>query len=381
MILVKSIFYAHEKGKDDKMDKIYSVWLHKLGINEYIKLKMLHDFKTFQSVYNASEKQYQKYKLSEKQLEKIYHSKNNLEEIEKLIEKCQTLGVQILDLLDEDYPSELKQIPDPPLVLFAMGNTSYLNHPSIAVVGARKCSEYGFNITKRLARELAEMGLAVTSGMATGIDEAAHKGALEQGITIAVLGTGIDICYPQSNYQIYRQIAQKGCIITEFPIGTPPLPYQFPKRNRIISGISIGVLVTEAQEKSGSLITADLGLQYNKDIYAVPGNVESRFSIGTNKLIQQGAKLIINTKDILDELPMHVRMKINNNKTKCYDKKNIELAQQESIVYDYVSRQPKYFNEIYSELELSYEMINTTLVKLELKGLIRRLPGERYVRV
>ncbi len=363
------------------MNKIYSVWLHKLGIKEYIKLKMLHDFKTYKAVYDAQQKQYQMYGLNEKQLEKIYSSKNNLDEIQKLIKKCEALGVHILDLFDEDYPNELKQIPDPPLALFAMGNISYLNHPSIAIVGARKCSEYGFNITKRIAKELAEAGIAVISGMATGIDEAAHKGALEQGITIAVLGTGIDICYPRTNYPIYRKIAEKGCIISEYPIGTPPLPFQFPKRNRIISGISIGVLVTEAEEKSGSLITADLALQYNKDIYAVPGNVESRFSIGTNKLIQQGAKLVINTEDIIDDLPMHVIMKINNNKIICYDKKNIELAQQESIVYDYVSWQPKYFSEIYSELKLSYEMINTALVKLELKGLIRRLPGERYVRV
>lgn len=363
------------------MNKIYSVWLHKLGIKEYIKLKMVYDFKSYKGIFDAPQKEYQKYSLNESELEKIVLSKNNLEEIQNLIEICKTSGIKILDLFDEDYPDLLREIPDPPLVLFARGNTSYLNQPSVAVVGARKCSEYGFNLTRRLARELAEMGIVIVSGMAAGIDEAAHKGALEKGTTIAVLGTGLDICYPSSNYSIYKKIPENGCMITEYPLGTPPLPFHFPRRNRIICGMSIGVLVTEAKEKSGSLITANLGLQYNRDIYAVPGNIDSPLSTGTNKLIQQGAKLVLNAKDIIDELPMYITMKINNDKRIFDDKKNIELAQQESIVYDYVSWQPKYFSEIYNEVKLSYDVINIALVKLELMGLIRRLPGERYVRV
>lgn len=363
------------------MNKKYSMWLHKLSLPEYIKIKMLEHFGSFKDIYDASASQYKQLGINDKQLLKMEQSKETLEELSKMIQVYEDQKIHIVDILGENYPCYLKQIPDPPILLFVKGNLRDLNRPAIGVVGARKCSEYGFDITYKLAQELAEQGVLVISGMAYGIDEAAHKGALKTGQTIAVMGTGLNICYPSQNREIYRLIPQNGCLVSEYFLDTLPLPFQFPRRNRIISGMAMGILVVEADVKSGSLITANLGLEYNREIFAIPGNINSQLSSGTNELIKNGAKCVTEIKDILEEFPGYIQDLMYSYKKNTLENNDCELAQDESIVYAYLGQSPIDLNELFENTKLPYEIVYPSLIKLEIKGLIKRLPGERYVRV
>ncbi|MHC1747387.1 MAG: DNA-processing protein DprA [Cellulosilyticaceae bacterium] len=363
------------------MDKIYSLWFHKLSIPEHTKNSMYEFFKEYKYIYEASESCYRSLGLTKNQIENIMNSKNKLDTIKCMINTLHERGIDLVDQGDKDYPYYLRQIPDSPTVLFTIGDTQYLNKPMVGIVGSRKCSEYGFECAKRLARDLASCGICVVSGMALGIDEAAHKGAIETGSTVAVLGTGIDICYPPSNYTLYKNIPNKGCIVSEYFPGTPGLPHQFPKRNRIISGMSLGIIVVEAALKSGSLITANLALEQNREVFAVPGNITSGLSIGTNNLIKNGAKLVMEAQDVLDEVDGY-GFDFNKNsvqlKLKEYDKL---LAKDEIIVYDCLSWQPIGVDEIATKLSWQIGALNTLLIKLQIKGLVQRLPGNRYMRV
>ncbi|MEG2775983.1 MAG: DNA-processing protein DprA [Cellulosilyticaceae bacterium] len=308
-------------------------------------------------------------------------SKWKIDKLKEELAQIYTQDIQVIDINDSIYPENLKRIDSPPLVIFARGDSSCFERPSIAIVGARKCSEYGFAVAKRLGRELAEKGIVVVSGMALGIDEAAHRGALEAGETIAVLGTGINVCYPKQNYELYKKIPLKGCMLSEYLPQTTAMPFQFPMRNRLISGMSIGTIIVEAAERSGSLITADLALEQNKLVFAVPGNVSSKLSRGTNNLIQQGAKLVMDAKDILDELPVSIQIKLDKINKNLGEVDCNLLDKVEIMVYDCLSWQPKEINELITNARLSSETINIILLKLEIKGLIQRLPGNRYVRI
>lgn len=363
------------------MKKIYSIWFHCLGISNQVKFKLYDRFKSFEDIFKLSSMAYQALGLNDMQIEKIITSKWHIEDLKHQLMQMYEQGIQVIDITEEFYPKSLRDIDSPPVVLFARGNIATLNKPSIAIVGARKCSEYGFTIAKKLGKELAQRGIVIVSGMALGIDEAAHRGALETGETVAVLGTGVNVCYPKQNYELYKKIPIKGCMLSEYLPQTKVMPFQFPQRNRIISGMSIGTILVEAAERSGSLITADLALEQNKLVFAVPGNVSSKLSMGTNYLIQQGAKLVIDTTDILDELPEYIKKELDK------DYKNLTkvdcnlLDKVEIMVYDCLSWQPKARNELITNASLSNETINTILLKLEIKGLIQRLPGNRYMRI
>ena len=363
------------------MDKLYGIWLHKISIPEYIKIKMLNYFGSYQSIYKAADKEYNHFGLKEGQIDRMRQSKANVEPLLKELQSCKEQQIHVVDILEDRYPYYLKQIADPPIILFVKGDLSCLDKPALAIVGSRKCSEYGFEVTYKLSSELAQLGLIIISGLACGIDEAAHKGALKTGNTMAVMGTGINVCYPNQNYQVYKQISERGCLISEYFLGTPPLPHQFPKRNRIISGMAVGVVVAEADIKSGSLITAELALEHNREIFAVPGNINSKMSLGTNELIKNGAKCITKVEDIIEELPYTIRTKLNFSKSNLFENNCYELAQDESMVYAYVSQQPIHFDELFKNTKLPHEVIHPSLIRLEIKGLIKRLPGERYVRV
>ena len=363
------------------MNKKYSMWLHKLSLPEYIKIKMLECFGSYKNIYDAKASEYRQFGFNDKQIQKIEQSKGILEELSKMIKVYEEQKIHIVDILDENYPCYLKQIIDPPIILFVKGDLSYLNRPSLGIVGSRKCSEYGFESTYKLSAELAEKGIVIMSGMAYGIDEAAHKGALQTGYTIAVMGTGINICYPLQNQKIYHLIPQQGCLVSEYFLDTPPLPFQFPRRNRIISGMSMGILVVEADLKSGSLITANLALEHNRDVFAVPGNINSKLSSGTNELIKNGARCVTQIEDIIEDLPPYIQAQIKNFKNNTSKNNDCKLAQDESIVYAYLSQSPINLNELFKDTKLPYEIVYPSLIKLEIKGLIKRLPGERYVRV
>lgn len=362
------------------MRNIYSVWFHQLGLPEYVKKELLLLAGDCKTIYEADLEKYQQWQLTELAISRMMSEKNKLAECEGIMKRCEEEGITILDFFDEYYPWQLREIPDPPVVLYVKGQLEHLMAPMIAVVGSRKCSEYGYQMAVELGKNLAQAGICVVSGMAMGIDGAAHFGALQNGVTIGILGTGVNICYPSCNRLLYRSILEKGVIVSEYPPDTKGMPYHFPKRNRLISGMSYGTVVVEAAERSGSLITAQLAMDYDREVYAVPGNVHQKLSMGTNTLLKQGARCIMSAEDVIEALPGGLCIKsqvINKNRSKLDN----ELAQEERIVYAKVSQQPIMFEKLLESTQLSYERINTILLQLEIKGLIQRLPGERYVRI
>ena len=370
----------NNRQSGENMSKIYSIWFHEIALAEVIKKELLLSFKSFEAIYRATEEELMCRGWQKEVIKCIKQKVLQDDVLEERLKKYEINQVAVLDYLDEGYPAYLREIPDPPMLLYVKGETSLLNTPTIAIVGSRNCSEYGYSITVQLSETLAAGGVTIISGMAMGIDAAAHYGALKSGHTIAVLGNGVNKCYPVCNERIYEKIIEKGCVISEYDIDVEPRPYQFPRRNRIISGMSTCVVVTEANIRSGSLITAGLALEYGRDVCALPGNVTRKLSLGTNELIKKGAKCITSAQDIIEELPLEVRIKyerINKNSTK----NHYELAQEESIVYAYVSQEPILLNELINSTQLSYKDIYKNLLQLEIKGFIKRLPGERYVRV
>jgi DNA processing protein len=363
------------------MIKHYALWLHLLPITKKKKKDLFTQFSSCEQVFHADETHYNIPNLKQEDKVKIKKAKLDTTQIDKVISNCQTFGIEIITIEDKFYPLSLKEIEDAPIVLFVKGNPAYLKKSGIAIVGARKCSDYGYHTAYAFGKELAQLGLNVISGMASGIDAAAHEGALQGGITLAVLGCGIDVCYPKENGKIYKEIPQKGCLISEYPPGTTPLPYYFPERNRIISGLSSGILIVEAAQKSGSLITADLGLMHNREVFAVPGDISRSLSMGTNTLIKQGAKLVQNVQDIWDELPDYVLQNVHTFEATPEKSLLNTLDKVEIIVYDCLSWQPVTFEQIIAWAEMPIIELSTVLLRLEIKGLIQRLPGERYVRV
>jgi DNA processing protein len=292
------------------------------------------------------------------------------------IEKC---GARIIPYGDPHYPPALREIHDPPMLLYVKGKDIPQNLTFIAVVGSRNPTHYGIKSAEKLGQGLARRGLGVVSGMARGIDSAAHWGCLRgKGFTVAVLGTGIDIVYPRSNGKLVHQIIQKGAVISEFPIGTPPEPKNFPIRNRIISGLSRGVAVVEANKKSGSLITAALGLEQGREIFAVPGSIYSFKSTGCHFLIKQGARLIETADDVLEELGLNYDFVPKKDTFK--ERPTPPLDDPEKAVYDLIGDYPIHIDQIARQGNLEPGEASSILMKLELKGIIRQLPGKMFVR-
>lgn len=358
------------------MQKEYYLWFHHVKLDEVIKRDLLERFKDPKIIYEMID-----YKgVAPQIIEKLNAAKAYLDWAKVEYEKCNKQNIKVLTIVEEDYPKLLRNIPDAPIVLYVKGNPKVLNTPTFAIVGARDCLEYGYELTIKIADALASRGITIVSGMAKGIDGAAHEGALRSGKTIAVLGTSVDVCYPACNRNLYSHIPEQGAIVSEYPLDTPPRPYQFPKRNRIISGLSLGVLVSEADYKSGSLITANLALEYSRDVFAIPGDLGRRMSLGTNELIKKGAKCVTCVEDILEELPLEIQASLIPQGKNTLKNHNNQLAQEERMVYAYVSWNPIFLNELLTSTKLSYEAIYRDLTQLELKGYIRKLPGERYVR-
>src|SRR5215468_8208140 len=309
-------------------------------------------------------------------------SQKSEERAEAEWDRAQKLDLTILDILDPAYPPLLREIFDPPIVLYVHGKKWDAQLPQVAVVGTRRPTGYGLNCAERLAEDLAARGIAVTSGLARGLDAAAHRGALRAGITYAVFGSGLDFVYPKENRGLADQVVDNGAIISEFPLGTPPSPQNFPIRNRIIAGMSLGVTVVEAAEYSGSLITVRFGLESGREIFAVPGNITSPQSFGPHALIRQGAKLVAGWQDVVEELPHIIREKIfapliaqmqaapepqlEGNEAKVWK----TLSPQEAISID----------ALLSRLPLSTSDVYSALLDLEVGGHIRQLLGKKYIR-
>lgn len=292
-----------------------------------------------------------------------------------------TLGAQVLTFNSSDYPQLLKEIADPPPLLYVHGNISLLNHQSLAIVGSRASTTYGRRVASHLARELSRAGMSIVSGLALGIDTEAHQGTLSVGgETVAVLGCGLDVSYPWQNKKLYDTIRKQGVLITEYPLGTRPDGFRFPARNRIIAGMSSGVLVVEAASKSGSLITAQLALDFGREVFAVPGQVDSVKSAGAHWLLQQGAKLVQVVEDILEELPAFVSSS-KGDSVKEVAGSDIQLTEEEQKVLDHVDVYPVSRDELLLKCKVPVERLSEMLLTLELEDLVEILPGGMLRRV
>lgn len=295
-------------------------------------------------------------------------------------------GVELISISDENYPDLLKAIPDAPVLLYVKGNLTKENNLSVAIIGSRRASLYGMSIAEKFATSLAELGVTIVSGLARGIDTAAHRGALKaKGATIAVLGSGLATIYPPENKKLFEEISEKGAVISEFAMATPPATYNFPRRNRIISGLSLGVIVAEASAKSGALITSRFALEQGREVFAVPGQVDSPNSQGVHNLIKDGAKLINNVNDVLEELTPQLKFHLKEStkeKNQSVAKSQItkNLSNEEAIVFERINENAMHIDEIADKSNCSVAQVSGVLLKLELKHLVKQLPGKLFVR-
>ena len=288
--------------------------------------------------------------------------------------------IKVITVLDEEYPLRLKEIHDPPIVIYVKGELLPRDLVNIAIVGSRKASYYGLNCAEKFSYQLAGLGITITSGGARGVDTAAHKGALKaHGRTIAIVGCGLDSVYPPENKDLFAEIAENGALISEFSMGEAPLANNFPRRNRLISGISCGVLVVEAARNSGALITADFALEQGRDIFALPGKVDADNSYGTNELIKQGAKLVSSVEDILEELKIKIAVDLDRKiePTQLFTK--VDLDEKELKIFNILSDQPKHIEIIARESSLNLANVMDILLRFELKKIVTQLPGKQFV--
>jgi DNA processing protein len=317
----------------------------------------------------------------------------SLEQAQEEWSRAVATGAKILTLDDASYPAQLRQIYDPPTVLYVRGNVEALSQFGIAMVGTRHPTPYGSGMAERLAADLSAHGLVIFSGMARGVDTASHRGALAaRGVTVAVFGTGVDVPYPKENTRLSEQIlASGGALVSEFPMATFPAPQNFPIRNRIISGMSIGVLVVEAAEYSGTRITARCALEQNRDVFAVPRNVTNKNSWGPNTLIKQGAKLVATWEDVWEELPENVRLALapqgvdasKGPQTASLFAEDTKLSPHESKIFALLKAdEALHIDEIVERLEpeMSSSEIFVALFELELAGKVKQLPGKNFVK-
>ncbi|MBF0541304.1 MAG: DNA-protecting protein DprA [Nitrospirae bacterium] len=296
------------------------------------------------------------------------------DKVDKIIEKIYKFNMKIITYRDDTYPELLKQIHDPPVLLFIKGELVSSDKMAIAVVGTRGVTTYGKDVTQRLSTGLAEMGITIVSGMARGVDTIAHLSALDAGgRTIAVLGCGLDIIYPYENKGLYNRIIEQGAVISEFLPGTPPYKHNFPARNRIVSGLSLGVLVTEAPEQSGALITAQFAVEQNREVFAVPGNIMSNKAEGNHKLIKEGAKFVSSVEDILIEIGVTVKDFVQN-----IPKKQINLDNEETILCNILSSEPIHIDDIIRAAKLNSAKVSSVLLTLEIKGIVKQITGMRF---
>lgn len=364
-----------------------------IGVGPRAAAKLLERFGSAEAVYAATRAELDQLRILPESIDSIIakdlHHKAELE-----IQRVRKMGDDILVLDDGVYPGLLREIYDPPIVLYVKGAWSKcLEQPCVAIVGSRRSSTYGQNAALMLARDLAQRGVTIVSGFARGIDAAAHRGALEAGgRTVAVLGTGVDECYPRDHRKLGQEILDNGgAMVSQFPLGTPPVSENFPYRNRIISGLSLGVVVVEAAENSGSLITARLAIEQNREVWAVPGNITSRNSFGTNYLIKgAGAKLIQQWQDIATELPPQIAATLLP--PPFGEKKRKTLADQLTLVPSNLSGSerivlkllspdsPAHIDALLDKTKLSISDLTAALLALEMNELIRQLPGRCFVR-
>jgi DNA processing protein len=307
---------------------------------------------------------------------KAIKSFNRWNEAEEIVKKCKDLNIGLITQEEDSYPENLKTIPDPPLVVFVSGNPIPGDRYAVAIVGSRKYTDYGRRVTEKLSCELSEIGITIVSGLARGVDTTAHIGAIKsKGRTIGVFGSGLDKPYPPENRQLIRKVTEHGYVISEFPPGMPPNKENFPKRNRLISGLSLGVIVVEAGLESGALITANYALEQGREVFAVPGSIFSKNSAGTNNLIKKGARLVSGVDDILEELAPKLKGLITN---KSRQSRALELSEKEKDIIKIIGDESLHIDEIARKAERPVSEIAAILLNLELKGLVKQAEGKRF---
>jgi DNA processing protein len=349
--------------------------------------KLLREFGSPEAIFNASLTALEAQRLPAAVAQAI-HTRQPLSAAAKELAQAQTAGCRLLTWDEPEYPSRLREIYDPPPLLYVIGNIELLDRNMIAVVGSRRPTPYGNQMAERLAKDLADRNLIIGSGLARGIDSSAHKGALAaaQGGTIGVLGCGIDVVYPKENRKIFEEVARRGAIISEFPLGTFPAPQNFPIRNRVIAGMALGVVVVEGAQYSGSLITARLAMEFGREVYGVPGNATQPASFGPNQLIKQGAKLVTAWEDVVEELPTPVRAELLPVDVATGEERaslvEESLAPTVRPLYALLSMdEARHVDEMVELSGLSSSEVLAALFELELKGVVRQLPGKQFLKV
>ena len=360
----------------DREELIAWIHLSRLELAPRKALALLDHFGDPRAVFQAKTGQLaQVSDLGRAAVDKILTSDAGAAETD--LEKMTKAGARLVTVRCEEYPANLKQIYDPPIALYVKGELKETDRFAVAIVGSREASEYGRAMTVRIAGELCSRGLTIVSGGARGIDTFAHRGALEAGgRTIAVLGCGIDVVYPGENGKLFQTIARQGAVISEYPMGSKPEGWRFPGRNRVISGLSRGVLVCEGRADSGSLITANFAAEQGRDVFALPGGVDAEKSRAPHKLIKEGAKLVENAADILEEFGLVAEPKGTLELGPPLD----TLDPQERAVVEALDLQPKHVDAIIREINLPASQVISLLTLLEMRGFVRRVPGNAYVR-
>jgi len=364
------------------------------GVGPRAAARLLERFGSAEAVFAALRAELERLRLRPESIESIV-LRDRHAAAEQELERIRALGAEVLVLDDGAYPALLREIADPPITLYVRGEwAACLDAPCVGIVGSRRCSTYGQNVASLLARDLASRGVTIISGLARGIDAAAHRGALEAGgRTVGVLGTGVDEIYPRDHWKLAEEITGGGgALVSQFPLGTPPIPENFPYRNRIISGLSLGVVLVEAAENSGSLITARLAMEQNREVFAVPGNITSRNSFGTNYLIKgAGAKLVQQWQDVAAELPPEIAARLLPPEP---PKKKAgaavqprqaafpaDLSEDERAVMKLLSTdEPVHIDALVGANNLSVSTLTGVLLGLEMRDLVRQLPGKCFVR-
>ncbi|MCS7258813.1 MAG: DNA-processing protein DprA [candidate division WOR-3 bacterium] len=333
---------------------------------------LLKTFKTPAGIFQASKNDLLDVKGIDEEIANLIKNYRRSKETEEKHKRLRMLNGKVVSFLDDNYPSNLKHIAHAPPVLFIRGTIKEEDSKAIAIVGTRKPTSYGRMVAEKFAYELAKLGITIVSGLARGIDTHAHLGALKaSGRTIAVLGCGIDVYYPPENKKYYEDISNNGAVISEFNLGTAPLAINFPRRNRIISGLVLGVLAVEAPANSGVLNTVNWALDQGKEVFAVPGAIDKNTSGGTNQLIKDGAKPVTCVEDICDELKIAYDKEI---------KKDIPLSELEKQIIDVLSGEPLYPDQIAEAIKVQITVLLPQLLSLEIKGLIKQLPGNKYTK-
>ena len=330
-------------------------------------------FSKLEQAWNASASELKQARLEDAAIKSIVSSRPKID-LEAEMEKLARYSVRALSYRDEAYPSRLKEIYDYPPILYVRGKLEPADEWCLAVVGTRRVTAYGRQVTEEIVADIARNKITIISGLARGVDSIAHQTALDVGgRTVAVLAGGLDAIYPAENLNLAKRIVENGALVSEYPLGVRPRPDHFPRRNRILSGMSLGVLVTEAGEGSGALITADMALEQNRDVLAVPGSILSPASQGTNRLIQQGAKLVRGCRDILEELNLCAVAQ------QMEFKEIVPETETESAILNKLSHEPVHIDEICAGAGLPVSSVSSTLAMMELKGMVRPVGNMLYV--